>query len=520
MKIPELARTVVARIGLGKALVLFVFALLLIYRPQAIFYPPYWDAVLGFFHEAIWLSQNNFHYAGLAFEQDGYLAGGPRIYLLSIVPTFIALLMKALPDVRVVFVVLHLGNYLLAGGVIYLVTEIVRTRLHLCYALLAGLALLCQPMFVAQAYQLNAEILMSFLCLLALKRYLEQRHVEAGCWMVLAYFVKQPAVLFAFSMAGVFLVTQLRTRRQIFPFLLYLFPFVLMMFADNVLAAKLHNPRSIPELGGVDFRQYFELWYIKQQVMGMVGRVPDLFVVFIVVPALSSLVITRTVLGYIRGKRFFSVLKEHALELILIATTAMFLLKSVTLISWIPRYMTYLIPGILILLALLLSRFSKRIGGATFGLIIIWGILNQFGMFYKQSTANNGYVLERSLEYEADLELNQLITKTVEQNFSDRPIITHWPLTHMLMMPGFGYVETPQHVISLNRSGLAWTGMATFLDLPVVERRDPSALWVISPNLFVGVTGLDPEKHRLIATMETGGRTAKVWSKAPQVPGE
>ena len=50
---------------------------LFVYRFQTLTNPPYWDSVLGMFHEGLWLYENQFNYIELARGEVGYQAGGP-----------------------------------------------------------------------------------------------------------------------------------------------------------------------------------------------------------------------------------------------------------------------------------------------------------------------------------------------------------------------------------------------------------------------------------------------------------
>ena len=87
------------------ALIIFIF--LVITKYEVLTFPPYGDAIGGPFAEAIWLFQNSFNYQGL-LNQPGYAAGGPKVYIFSIFPTYLALLMKCSPSVKVFIVFNHL----------------------------------------------------------------------------------------------------------------------------------------------------------------------------------------------------------------------------------------------------------------------------------------------------------------------------------------------------------------------------------------------------------------------------
>jgi len=97
---------------------LFCFLFLFAFRPQAIFYPPYWDGILGPFSTAIWLSENDFNYEKLAMEMPGYKSGGPRANMHSLGTLLLAVSMKLVKDPKTLIFLLHVMTAGFSAGII------------------------------------------------------------------------------------------------------------------------------------------------------------------------------------------------------------------------------------------------------------------------------------------------------------------------------------------------------------------------------------------------------------------
>ncbi|HSV44003.1 MAG TPA: hypothetical protein VLJ10_05550, partial [Candidatus Bathyarchaeia archaeon] len=129
---------------------------LLLTKPEVLGFPPYGDAIGGPFAEAIWLKSNHFNYAGL-LQQPDYAAGGPRVYVFSIYPTYLALWMAVIKNPAVYFPLMHLVVFLMTATVAGLLREMLRKEFSEDIAILASAVFLFAPLVQAQTEALNME---------------------------------------------------------------------------------------------------------------------------------------------------------------------------------------------------------------------------------------------------------------------------------------------------------------------------------------------------------------------------
>ena len=76
-----------------------VFLLLLVVRWEIVDSPPFFDYALGLWREAEFLARTNFNYYSLRYECAIGISeeGGPRCYLITVVPGLTAVLMRLFP---------------------------------------------------------------------------------------------------------------------------------------------------------------------------------------------------------------------------------------------------------------------------------------------------------------------------------------------------------------------------------------------------------------------------------------
>jgi len=140
-----------------KSFILIIFTFLLVLKWEVLFFPPYGDAIGGPFAEAIWLYQNNFNYAQLV-QQPDYALGGPRVYVFSVYPTYLALWMKLISSPVILMIVLHSFVFLMIAAVVSLLREVFKTCFLNDVATLASILFLFTPLVQSQSESLNMEV--------------------------------------------------------------------------------------------------------------------------------------------------------------------------------------------------------------------------------------------------------------------------------------------------------------------------------------------------------------------------
>jgi hypothetical protein len=180
----------------------------------------------------------------------------------------------------------------------------------------------------------------------------------------------------------------------------------------------------------------------------------------------------------------------------------------------LPRYFAVAFPIVLVaLVAANSTRFPRTAVGGALLSIALFGILNAHGRFHPTKpadwsvpgdsrllVANDGWLLERSLEYRDDLALNRALCAAVEVS-PDKVVVAGWPLLHMLAEPRFGYVTTPPRLRAAE-TPLEWA-------VPGVEAAGRATdrsnfIRVVSPNVYASADSRVLPGDIVIETFERG----------------
>jgi hypothetical protein len=163
----------------------------------------------------------------------------------------------------------------------------------------------------------------------------------------------------------------------------------------------------------------------------------------------------------------------------------------------LPRYFLQVWPALL--LALVLVGLAAKVPRRTIGVLLVlfaaFGVVNTNGRFHPTRSAdwrepgaerplvsNDGWLLERSMEYKDDLAIDQDIARWLEPHRGEL-VTAGWPVLHLLAIPELGYVTGP-HRLESTETPLDY---AT-IPIPRAGADDPgtSRLRVISPNVYGG----------------------------------
>lgn len=505
----------------NSSLTVFVlsFFFLLLFRLPALFFPPYWDSLIGAMHEAVWLYKNQFDYGRLALEMPGFISGGPNVYFFTIYPTIQALMMWCFQNTAMYLAVNHLVVYALAAGTVTLFYMILSEYFSSKEAILGSVVLLSHPLFLSQSYAINMEMPIVFLIMLGIRSFLKNRPGASALWMLAAFAIKQSAALLSACLATVYLCTQFRKRRDFIHWILLMFPLSLMFVLQYV------GKKYFVDYGNMGLQP--ENLKVMTNLLAMVKRsfalTADVYIILIAVSL--GIGITLAVNLY-RNLSARSRNRKNPPELLhrvqdTLATREVWLLcwlaglamLSATLIQIVilPRYLLVAVPCIYLGAMLL----GKRLPGRAFGLFLValigFHCINIKGFAYRQiSNAhihNDGFVLERTLEYEEDTRLNIKISAYLEEDYADQNIIAAWPLTHMLAEPRFGYVSKPLTVVSADRPVMQWNGVMSLCDLVESGRYDPMRnVWVYSDSMFFKRIKFMEESDELLERITEGER--------------
>lgn len=155
---------------------------LMAWRRETLSLPPYEDQAVGLWTEADFLAESGFNYYALRYEQSHFMSpnSGVRSYMISVLPTLVAVLMRAAPSPRASLIVGHVLTMAAASGCCVLVWRLARGWIGDAAALVLGVLLAVTPLFTVQAEMLGMDLPLTFITLWSLAL------VQRGRWQVAA----------------------------------------------------------------------------------------------------------------------------------------------------------------------------------------------------------------------------------------------------------------------------------------------------------------------------------------------
>jgi hypothetical protein len=179
----------------------------------------------------------------------------------------------------------------------------------------------------------------------------------------------------------------------------------------------------------------------------------------------------------------------------------------------LPRYIIWALPVCLVLVAI---YFSKKLCIKHQILIIIpliaANLLNHEGALYPKISRpefeGSGAHLERSMEYRADLIVNQRMATFAENELNEYYLVTGWPFTHILSSPEFGYIKHPLKVLDFNGMGLPALNIPSISrsSLPKFLRKKPYVL-ISTKNIWFSDLQFNPKRDHLLKEVNYENRS-------------
>lgn len=480
---------------------LFVFVALLAARAYVLFDPPYWDALMGAFPQGAWLARHDFDLARLLTQEKVFVEGGPNVYPFSIYPLAIGALDAAGLAPKAVFLVLHVVSFASVAAAVGAVYALARSRLPAPAGLLVALAFATAPLVQATACQLSLDAPLLACTALSLHALDHRRFGRAITWAALALLVKYTAVI----LIGANLVLcallwwkprwcglaaeagapeeRARAGRAALAHLALMLVFV----AEVVLVSRYaKEPAFLDPLGGWKHLFLRRLWTIPEYGLGVLLFLAGL-----------PLLVKRMLGGHARWI-------QVQCGVFLVA----FLLFYGQYTNTLPRYFLQSYPVLFLWLALSLygSEGESHVRTGVLLVATAFHLVNQTGLFYPsrpsgwvvptvagEIAGNDGYVLERSMEYRDDLVLNQELARALETFPRESTVVVaNWPLLQMLVLPELGYVERPWRTSSPDVPLTYDEHAVSYWDLyakgakPKKLRADVDVVWALTPNTFSG----------------------------------
>lgn len=434
--------------GAGFFIIIFLF--LIATKSEVLFYPPYGDAIGGPFAEGIWLYQHGFNYGEL-FRQPNFTVGGPKVYFFSLYPGFLALTLKLIPWTKLFLAFHHLLTFALTAGIAAFYRQIARKSFEPVLSILSALVLLALPLFQSQSEAINMEIPVAFFAI-GCAYYLADRRLGWGVlWACLASAIKGIGVVACLGAIVVLIYEIIRAgdlKRKLQCAVLALVPASMAVF---IVGAKF----------------FFRDTHVQQGLVQLEAGWPSIHKEFIFYLFLSAcaVIIWRTAGEIKQGEK-----RDYLTPVIMTVFAAGWFLLFVNFFAVSPRYRVTLYPFLIfsVVLASVLVLKWTMIHRVLALIVLGLACYSSYGIFYGSTPDNDHVLLERSLEYRNDLELNRRLVNLAEERYYDQMIVAPFTIAQALAMPELGYVHKKLNVM-IYGFGIKYGPIANFPGLKKIN---------------------------------------------------
>jgi len=458
-----------------RALALFLcFLVFLCFLRFDVFrYRPYWDSIFGAFAQAIYLLENNFDLVSLLKEEPFVDVGGPKVYIISIFPFYLALLMKAFSDPEQFLYIVHLMGFVYASIALTVFFKILRLSFDRELSVFGVILLLAQPLFLSQADAIYMEIWLMMFSLLGLYAFLRERIIIASIFSLLTLLSKETGVIFSIALYITYVLTGTKNHRvSVCHGILLVIP---ILFGALAYMAMPFRAKLGIFIGASGFVSMVWRWLPVVFVLSIVLCFFGVYLFFSLYLRLFGSLTSARLIEQI--KRIFIMARSiKPVQLFVFVFLITFFGFHMQVTYFLPRYVLFAYPFLIFgLLSLLCRVFHMRFSKLT---VILCGLLLTF--FITRHAKTNGHLFEATLAYEDDLKFYTSLAAHLEQHYKDKWIVTSWPLVQMITLPRLGYVKEPLKAISVGTPCL----YCPSLTLEEVEKTFDwsQAVLVISPT--------------------------------------
>jgi hypothetical protein len=442
-----------------------VFIYLVLVKIEVLTFPFYGDAIGGPCAEGFWLAQHNLNYWQL-FHEPTYTMGGPKVYLTSIFPAFLAIGLRLLINIKLYLAVNHLVVFAEGAITVAVLRQILRRNFKDADALLVAITLLSFPLFQSQVEAINMEMPMVMFSVLATDRLITRRMCSAAIFAMLAALVKGVAVLICavVFVTGiiVFLTdTKKEVRRSG------------LIWGSAALGFALLDCLAVTWIFRNDGRMSLMGW--------MRGWESIRHMLISAIYAISLVVLigaSRQWMNQARREKAAAVLQRvfPTIVMFLCAGAWFAFFLNATAVS--PRYRLLLIPFTIYCAywaaSLLMQRWPRFLRVMVVGSILFFFIVS-YGVTYPRAAANNHVILERSLEYRNDIKLNMKLAKILQDRYNNEVVAAPFSIAQQLAIPALGYVKAPLNVMVYGIT-LQYGGIHNFQGINHMP--GPTTIWI------------------------------------------
>ncbi len=415
------------------------FIFLILTKFEILFYPPFGDSIGGPFLEASWLYRNNFDYLSLA-KQEGFIKGGPKIYLFSVYPTYLALMMKYVTNIKLNLLIHHLLVFAGGAAIIACIREILLKVADKKTAIIFALLVLSMPIFNSQVEVINMEIPMLAFATLAIYNLANKKFLRACLFAIIATMVKGVAificgVVFAVGIMAFIFDKEYKLKKT---------TLAASLIALAFIAAKLYLAFFVlNEAGNADMVGFLEGWYKLKKFAETY-----LFI--------FSAIVFIDILFFelIRHKlRIGEIFNKHFVAIIMFVTALGWFALFINSYAGFPRYRLLLMPFNLfcVFYALRYLIKSERLLRGIIISAIVLALLCSYGLFHADKKeidqAQDHVTTERSLEYRINIKINMDVAKYVSESFPTNTVVAPYIMANMFAYHELGYVKEDMNTV-------------------------------------------------------------------------
>ncbi|MCA9398556.1 MAG: hypothetical protein KC618_02320 [Candidatus Omnitrophica bacterium] len=408
----------------------FVFCFLVLTKFEIMLWPPYGDSASGPFMEAIWLFEHGFNYSGL-IQQEPFIHGGPKVYIFSVYPTYIALLMKAISHIQWNLFVNHMLVFVYGAVVVTYFRKIMELCVSRPIATLLSVLFLSYPLFQSQVEQLNMEMPVTFFTVLAMYHLCVKRLPIAAIMAIAAVMVKGVAI---YVCAAVFVVG------------------VWLFFMDDKLRFKFSTVffATLPVIF-LALKTYGALFILnKGGSVAMIGMLAGWFWMKMTPVFYMYVVSVLFFIAYYftshRTDKAFSIkeyIQKHFVYFVCFISAGGWFGLYIHSFGDQVRYRLMLAPFLLACVFYVVSRFltSDKLQKNALIVLTLFSFWSGYGLLYPRLYSNGDAKHERSLEYRNDIRLDMRIARLAEEKFSAMTVSAPFTVAHLLAYPELGYIH-------------------------------------------------------------------------------
>lgn len=435
------------------------------FRAEALFDPPYEDQAVGIWWEGDFLAATNFDYLKLRYDEPHYNdeVRGARSYMISIVATFIAILLKLVPDRDLRHLVAHLAYIACAAMVVVVVARRLASVCGWPSALLLAAAIVVVPCFTVQIDMLGMDMPMVAMSVASAAMALDRRWA-AGAWLSGAGFLFKPTGMLL-TLAGLTYLFLLgfvgepdpRRRRNL---LAGWFWYLLVLFLE--VAIYVWGDPLPEQRRSIGFPS--EILLPRALLL-----VPDLAAAMVLLAAASLAALApfgreaaRLSWQEVREKARVALDRPEVAITVLGWIVVLGMLAS--MLTWVavPRYFTVAVPFLALMVGALFfsAPGNRRWAASAVALFIAVEWANRSGQLApsietlaSKTLRRQAYMsaracalTERDLDYRRQHADVIRAMRAIEANFPGEPVLTPHPYHSYLRRPTLGYVRHPVEV--------------------------------------------------------------------------